>query len=108
MTVEIVAVRWSCFSCEATAIAAPADLPRGWFEKPAPLWRGQHESRFYCPDHAERGRELHGRQLSAYAGRTHVVSVEEYETLKATVRQAAYLLDRLKFSGQRAADREIV
>jgi len=100
---EVVAVRWSCFSCDATVIAAPGELPSTWFEKPAPLWRAHHDPSYYCPDHADRGRDLHRRQIARYEKRTHVVSVEEYERTRQAIQRALALLDQLKFSGERAA-----
>ncbi|HET8862321.1 MAG TPA: hypothetical protein VFM94_03625, partial [Solirubrobacterales bacterium] len=99
MSFEVVAVRWSCWACAATAITAPDRLPDGWFEWPAPPWRAHHEPRHACPDHAADALDLHRRQWAAQRGRTHAVSVEEYEAAKVALRHATFLLDRLKFSG---------
>jgi hypothetical protein len=104
---EVVAVRWHCFACEATSITRPGALPAGWFELPAPTWRAQHDPQHYCSEHAAEASEIHRRRRAKYTGRVHQVSVEEYELVKASVRHAAQLLDRLKFSGERAADRQL-
>jgi hypothetical protein len=103
---EVVAVRYSCdWGCDATVIAAEGRLPSAWFEVPAPPWRSHHKPRHACPDHAVDARHIHRRQWAGLHARTHVVSVEEYEAAKVALRQATWLLDRLKFSGERAGDR---
>ncbi|MEX2105931.1 MAG: hypothetical protein WD810_03430 [Solirubrobacterales bacterium] len=107
MAVEVVAVRWHCFVCETTAITAPEELPAKWFELQAPVWRSADRPRHYCPEHATEGLRLDRARRARYAGRTHVVSAEEYEAVKLAVRRAVVLLDRLKFSGERAAGREV-
>lgn len=103
MSVEVVAVRWSCFACEMTAITAPHELPDDWFELVAPVWRAADPPRHYCPEHACEGRELDRRRRARYKGRTHVVSVEEYEAVRSAVARASKLLDQLKFSANRDA-----
>lgn len=108
MGVEVVAVRYDCdWGCDATVVCAEGGLPSGWFEWPAPPWRSQHPPRYVCPEHASEARRLHGRQWAGLRGRTHVVSVEEYEDVKRALRHANWLLERLKFSGERADGREM-
>lgn len=99
MPVEVVAVRYSCDWCEWTAICREDELPTGWFEWPAPPWRSHSPPRYACPDHAAEARHLHRRQWAGVRGRSHVVSVEEYEAARVALRRATFLLDRLKFSG---------
>lgn len=104
---EVVAVRWSCFACEATVVGAPETFPAGWFELEAPVWRSQHAPRHYCVDHAEEGRDLQRRRRARYEGRIHMVSAEEYERVRNAVHTAVKMLDQLKLSGERATDREV-
>jgi hypothetical protein len=107
LTVEVVAVRWFCWACDASVITAPERLPGDWFELPAPPWRAHHRSRFCCPDHAREGRDLHRRQWAKLRGQTVEVSVEEYERVRHELQQAAHQLDRLKLSAQRDGGREV-
>lgn len=107
MSCEVVAVQWSCASCDATAITAPGDPPENWFEMPAPVWRASNPPSHHCPEHAGEAREMHRRRQARFEGRTHVVSVEEFERVRSAIGQAVHLLEQLKFSGDRAAGREI-
>jgi len=107
MSVEVVAVRWSCWACDRTIITAPEQLPMDWFELPAPPWRAEHPPRYCCPDHAADGRKLHLGQWAALSGRTVEVSLEEYERVRRQLQDAAMHLDRLKLSAERASDREM-
>lgn len=107
MSVEVVAVRWSCWACEATVITGPDAMPEEWFEWSAPPWRAQHPPRHCCPDHTAEARRISRGQWAGSAGRTHVVSVAEYESVKVRLGQALHDLERLKFSGQRAGDLEV-
>lgn len=105
MAVEVIAVRYACdWGCEATVICRDGDLPPGWFEMPAPPWRSHHRPRHVCPDHALAARGIHRAQWAAQRGRTHVVSVEQYEATKVALRHASHLLERLQFDAQRAGD----
>lgn len=51
---------------------------------------------------------MHENRRAKFVGRTYEVSVEDYKHVEAVIGQALQLLGQLKFSGQRAADREIV
>lgn len=104
---EIVAVRWSCFTCEATAVTAPGAIPDDWFELPAPVWRAAHPPRHYCPDHGDRGRDLQARRQAKYAAQTLDVSPEEFEAVRSELKRLTLRLDQLRFSAGRATDRGI-
>lgn len=107
MGVEVVAVRWSCWACEATVITGPGSLPSDWFEWPAPPWRADNSPRHCCPDHAAEGRDLHRAQWGRVVGRTVEVSAEEYEAVRVALRGASHRLERLKLSAERASDRKM-
>lgn len=100
MSVDVVAVRWSCWACEATVITAPGLLPAEWFEWPPPPWRASHPPRHCCPDHAAYGRRLHRAQWARYESKTYVVAAVDYEVVKARAKQILHELELLKFSGQ--------
>ncbi len=101
---EVVAVRWMCAGCDATAVGAPDRLPAGWVELDPPPWLAADGPRFACPDDADRLLARSRGQWSRYAERTYLVSAAEYEVLRTTVRKVVSELERLKLSGQRAAD----
>lgn len=104
MSVEVIAVRWECFSCEATAITAPEELPEHWYEQPPPEWRPADKPRHYCPEHAAKARRIQRGREARFAHRVHEVSVAEYESTKALLALALRRLEQLRYSGQRAGD----
>jgi hypothetical protein len=104
---EIVAVRWKCRCCEATAVGAPHALPTGWAEFPPPPWQGDGGPFYACPSHADEQLVLSRRQWDRFDQRTHVVSVAEYESVRVSLREALSRLDRLKLSGERTASRKL-
>ena len=107
LSVDVVAVRWSCFTCEATSIGPPDQLPPRWFELAAPPWRAAHPPRHYCGVHAERGRDLQRRRRAKYAASTLDVSPEQFEAVRSELKRVTVRLDQLRFSAGRATDREI-
>jgi len=104
---EVVAVRWMCNGCDATAVGAPDRLPDGWVEIDPPPWLAAEGPRFACPDDAERLRARSARQWSRFSERTYLVSAAEYEILRATLRRVTHELERLKLSGERTASRKL-
>jgi len=97
LTVEVVAVRWSCFVCEATVITPPDALPRDWLELEPPTWRAWHPPRHYCPDHAAEGRALRKARRAKYPDWLQV-DRDEYERTRAALRHALARLDGLRFT----------
>lgn len=108
MSVEIIAVRWECFTCAATAISAPEEMPSGWFELEAPPWRAHHPPSHYCEGCASRGESLQRRRRAKYGDGQVAREIAEFERVKGRLRALLHELERVRFSAQRAADREIV
>lgn len=101
MSFEVVAVRWFCRSCDATAISAPDRLPAEWVEVPPPPWRVQHGPSHACPDHREEAIRISRDQWARYEARSYSVDASEYEQVRGMLRAAMHQLDRLKVSGER-------
>lgn len=107
MNPEVVAVRWTCKSCDATAVGAPDRLPEGWVEVPAPPWRVQHGPAFACSEHASEAMRIAENQWLRYEMRSYQVAAADFEQVRGMLRAAMFELDRLKVSGERTDRRKL-
>lgn len=104
---EVVAVRWRCMSCWATAVGAPGNLPSTWTEVPRPPWTVHLGPRFSCPDHAPDNLRVARNQWARYDQKSYEIPAADFEVVRRSLKALAAQLDGLRISGERADGREV-